>query len=93
MAFLFGLVSCKETEEMDKILKGEDKDLITDYASKGAEKIKQYMEMSNEEKAKADVNGILKDFMKEYNDCKREIEEEAKRNRQAQQSQQNQQTV
>ena len=93
VAFLFGLVSCKETEEMDKILKGEDKDLITDYASKGAEKIKQYMEMSNEEKAKADVNGILKDFMKEYNDCKREIEEEAKRNRQAQQSQQNQQTV
>lgn len=69
----------------DKIIIGEDKDLVNEYALKGAKVAKKYIDMSGDEK-KAYNNTVLKTFEENYEKIKKEIEQEqAAKNDQRQQ--------
>lgn len=69
----------------DKIIIGEDKDLVNEYALKGAKVAKKYIDMSGDEK-KAYNNTVLKTFEENYEKIKKEIEQEqAAKNNQRQQ--------
>lgn len=70
-----GQVTNEEKEKYNKIIKGEDNDLIQSCALKGTEKLKEYMEMSDDEK-KAVANDTLKDVEENYKKSKKDLDDE-----------------
>ena len=67
-----------EKEKRDEALKyivGENNEyVINSIAKKGADQLKQYMEMTEEERKNHPNNDILEDFAKAYSDSKDEID-------------------
>ena len=70
-----GQATSEDKEKYNRIIKGEDNDLIQSCALKGTAKLKEYMEMSDDEK-KAAANDVLKDLEEGYKKAKKDIEDE-----------------
>ena len=73
---ILGKATNEDKEKYNKIVKGEDNDLIQECALKGTEKLKGYMEMSDDEKNNDVLNDVLKDIEESYKKAQKDIDNE-----------------